>query len=269
MTGSEKLRKENQALRNEVAELKEQLEKISKDLTAAKEEQTAQGAAERDVSPGRVKSVEFVSNQYDQLAAFKEVAMTQIKQLTARVNEISITCERLARAIDASEAYSYQYNIKIVGLSAVAERETTEQTVKLCLKLFAELGVHDVSVADIDTAHRVPSRTASARPNAIICKFVRRLAKENVMAARTRVENVAASQLGFQEDVDLQYLRLHDHLTPRLQELLYESKKFKTANRYKFCWAKNGSVFLRQTDSSPVLKLGSLEELRGLKERSR
>ena len=81
---------------------------------------------------------------------------------------------------------------------------------------FTALGVHDVSLADIDTAHRVPSHTASTRPNAIVCKFVRRLAKEKVMAARREVKNAQASQLGFQEHVDIQYINLFDHLTPRL-----------------------------------------------------
>ena len=38
----------------------------------------------------------------------------------------------------------------------------------------------------------------------------------------------------------------YDHLTPRLQELLFESKKYKNANNFKFCWAKNGAVCLRK-----------------------
>ena len=270
MTGSEKLRKENQALRNEISDLRGKLEEISKDLAASKVQQVEDGAhvAGRDMSPGRMQSVEFVSSQYDQLVAFKKDAMTQIKQLTTRVNEISIVCERISKAIDALEAYSYQYNIKIVGVPIVTERETPEQTANLCSRLFSALGVPNVSITDIDTAHRVPSRTASARPNAIVCKFVRRLAKEQVMAARREVVNVQASQLGFQERVDIQHIALYDHLTPRLQELLYEGKKFQTTNGFKFCWAKNGFVFLRKTDSSPVLKLSSLEDLRALMEHS-
>ena len=70
--------------------------------------------------------------------------MTQIKQLTARVNEISIMREQIAKAINAFETYSYQYNIKNVGMPTVVERETTEQTAELCLKLFSALGVQNV-----------------------------------------------------------------------------------------------------------------------------
>ena len=81
-------------------------------------------------------------------------------------------------------AYSCHYNIKIFGLPTVMERENSESTVKLCLQLFHSIGVKDVSMQDIDIAHRVPTRKASSRPSPIICKFGRRQVKERVMAAR-------------------------------------------------------------------------------------
>ena len=155
------------------------------------------------MSPGREESIEFVSSQYNQLVAFKKEAMTQIKQLSERVNEISIICEQITKAINTFDTYSYQYNIKIVGMPTVAQRETTEQTAELCLKLFSALGVQNVSISDIDKAHRVSSRSTSDRPNAVMCKFVRRLAKEKVMTARRDVANVQASQLGFEERLDV------------------------------------------------------------------
>ena len=55
------------------------------------------------------------------------------------------------------------------------------------------------------------------------------------MAARRRLENLEASQLGFPDDFDISHINLYDHLTPRLQELLFESKKYKNANNFKFC----------------------------------
>ena len=65
-----------------------------------------------------------------------------------------------------------------------AEREHPEQTSNLCLQLFPALGVEGVSIQDFDTVHQVLSMKPSNRPNAIVRKFVRRLAKDQVMAAR-------------------------------------------------------------------------------------
>ena len=205
MTGNEKLRKENQSLRNEIAELKEKLQKISEEFSSKKAELTKPDA-EKKMSSECAHSLEFVSSKYDDLVAFKDEAVKQIKQLFTRVAEISILCDRIAKSIDTLEAYSYQFNVKIVGMPATTQNETSDQTVALCLRLFEALGVEDVSLNDIDIAHRIPSRSASNRPNAIVCKFTRRLAKGKVMAARKRLENLEASQLGFPDDFDISHI---------------------------------------------------------------
>ena len=261
MSGTEQLRKENQSLRNEIADVKEKMQKISENLSTM-EEQHGRRRVEREMSRGRVRAVEFVSRQYDMLTKFKEEAMRQISELTARVDEILTLCDCITKSIEASEAYGYRFNLKIVGVPSVAERESPQQTANICLKLFATLGVGNVSLSDIDMVHRVPFRAAFNRPNAIICKFVHRLAKDNVMANWRNVNGLSPVDLGFSSDKDVSHIILYDHLTPRLQELLYESKKFKDAKSYSYCWAKNGLVFLRKTDSSTPLKLKSLEDLR-------
>ena len=64
--------------------------------------------------------------------------------------------------------------------------------------------VEGVSLNDIDTAHRVLSHVASNRNNAIIWKFVHRLTREKVMAARREVSNLNTEDLGFNGAVDEQ-----------------------------------------------------------------
>ena len=65
------------------------------------------------------------------------------------------------------------------------------------------------------------------------------------MAARKKVGGLKAEELGFATDINVKYLNIYDHLTPRLQALYHEAKKVKEAKKYKFCWAKNGLVYLR------------------------
>ena len=180
--------------------------------------------------------------------------------------------EKISRDLTASKVEQVEDGGHVAGRELFPGREQSIEFVSkprsrlhnFAIMLFSALGVQNVSISDIDTAHSVPSRSASDKPNAIVCKFVRRLAKGKVMAARRDVANVQASQLGFQERLDVRNIALYDHLTPRLQELLFQSKNFQRANGLKFCWAKNGFVYLRKTDSSPVLKLSNLEDLREL-----
>ena len=56
--------------------------------------------------------------------------------------------------------YSYQYNVKIIGLPELSEQESYSQTSDLCVKLFSDMGA-DVSLHDIDIANRVPQRNRS------------------------------------------------------------------------------------------------------------
>ena len=73
--------------------------------------------------------------------------------------------------------------MKIVGIPNLQENhETAEATAELCVKLFHAMGATGVTANDIDIAHRVSTRRSDghyAKP--IICKFVRRLAREEVM----------------------------------------------------------------------------------------
>ena len=161
----------------------------------------------------------------------------------------------MTAAIESFKDYSYKNNLKIVGVPVLAERETAEQTALLCLRLFSARRVKDISILDSDTAHRVPARQASNKPNTIVCKFTRRLAKDKVMDARRRVASLLAKDLGFEEDVLVEDIALFDHLSPQLQTLLYEARMFKNEKDFKFCWARGGFVFLRKTDSSNVIKL--------------
>ena len=126
------------------------------------------------------------------------------------------------------------------------------------------MGVKDVSMQDIDIAHRVPARKASSRPNPIIGKFVGRQVNERVMAARKEVSKVTPSQLGYSVGVSLPRLGVYDHSSPLYQALLTEAKKVQQAKGFKFCWAKQGSIFLRMTDTLRIHKLNTLQDLQSL-----
>ncbi|KAJ7328528.1 hypothetical protein OS493_024443 [Desmophyllum pertusum] len=78
------------------------------------------------------------------------------------------------------------------------------------------------------------------------------------MAKRSVANNLRPEDLGFEANIRLDSVRIYDHLTPRLQELLFKARKYQRDNGFTFCWAKNGSVFLRRTDSSRIIKLSCL-----------
>ena len=161
-------------------------------------------------------------------------AEAELKRLSASLAQVRARVDEVGKAIDAMEEYSYQYNIKIVGLPELNTQETAMHTSKLCAKLFAEMGT-DITLQDIDIAHRVPLRSAGNFPKPIICKFTRRIAKEMVMALRKDACKSNPVNLRLPDSVSLSSVRLFDHLTPKMQIVFSEAKKFKTNNHFEFC----------------------------------
>ena len=254
MSGTKALKQENEALKLEIQRLHEQMVTLT--------ERVDRRLASPEVEP---RDVQFLSDKYDDLLSFRKVVETELKQFKANLTSVADKVDKIAAAIDAVEQYSYQYNLKIVGLPQTSERETVEDTAILCLKVFQAMGVVGVSLQDIDTAHRVPRRRRvednRTNNNPVICKFTRGLAKDAVMSKRKEIHKVSGSTLGLDHDLTLDGLGIYHHLTPRLQDLLFEARKFKTNQGFKYCWAKATSIYLRENDNSRVIKLQSLNDL--------
>ena len=261
-----KLRKENQQLKLDIAELQKKLEKVIDEILQRSDmiDQNGLHVRKPPLSPGKEKSVEYISDQYDELVSFKNNTLKVLKDMKSQLGNIESKCDKTSEAVDQMEEYSYQFNIKIVRMPQHNVSELAEVRSKLCLDLFKAIGVEDVSLQDIDIAHRIPARRQTDRPSAIVCKFVRRLAKQKVMAARSRVHNVRASQFGFSHDMDVGHLDMYDHLTPRLQQLLFEAKKFQVTNQFKFCWVKKNMVCLRKFEGDSVIRVNNLQDLLSL-----
>lgn len=104
-----------------------------------------------------------------------------------------------------------------------SEREPAIDTTKLCVRIFQAMGCN-ISINDVDIAHRVPARNATNSPRPIICRFVRRLIREEVMSRRQEITRVDPKDVGLGDTADLSNSMVLDHLTPKAQKLLAEAK---------------------------------------------
>ena len=84
--------------------------------------------------------------------------------LKAEIDALSKTVNQLQAKVDQDASSG----AKVVGLPEVDVRESAQQTSSLCVSLFRALGA-DVSITDIDTAHRVLTRQESGGPRLVIC----------------------------------------------------------------------------------------------------
>ena len=251
------LKKENNALKaqlssmsDEIAKLKELIQRHSDSGTVLPSEEGAH-------------CVEFLSKKYDDLHLFRGMAKDELQQLSAKLEELKAKVDTIGNAIDEIQEYSFQYNVKIVGVPERLQDESAASISKLCLNIFKETGA-DVSMYDIDTAHRVPSRNNNGKPKPIVCRFVRRLAKESVMNHRKDACKLNPASVGLPEDASLSAVRIFDHLSPRMQTVLFEAKKFKDQHHYQYCWSKGSFVYLRKDATSRAIKIKNIGDLLNL-----
>ena len=245
------LRKRNDNLKNEIDILREEFKKVEEAVASRENSHDIQKCQSPSIETQ--KSLEFLGDEYDDLNRFCQGANQQISRLDTRLTEIAEKVELISNSIDEAQEYSYLYNVKIVGIPHLKPKESARETSELCVKVFQEIGVA-LSIQDIDIAHRVPTRRANDnQPKPIICKFTRRLAREQVMTMRRDIKKVDPRRLGLHSESNMSYAGIYDHLTPHLQKLFTEAKKYKDDNNFRFCWTKNGSIYLRKSeDSNPI-----------------
>ena len=140
-----------------------------------------------------------------------------------------------------------------MGVPELKPKESAIETSQLCEQTFKAMGVN-ASILDIDIAHRVATRNPNSnQAKPIVCKFVRRLTRGEVMIKKREMRKIDPISVGLPQETSLQNAAVFDHLTPRLQQLFANAKKVKEDNNFRFCWAKNSVIYLRKPkDSQPI-----------------
>lgn len=256
------LKKENDSLKEQINALTGDFQNLEANLRRH-ETTTDNGRRILQAWMLRLKIILSSTANHDDLNRFKENAIEDLQLLKNRMNALADKVENIATAIEQTQRYSYQYNVKITGIPEHNPHESAVETTTLCVRLFQNLGV-EVTLQDIDIAHRVPVRNATSASKPIICKFVRRVVKEQIMRVRKDVCKVSATDIGLQMDKSLEEARILDHLTPQVQKLLADAKKYQQQIGFRYCWVKNFIVFLRKTEDSRPISIKTRSDLERL-----
>ena len=252
------------SLKKDNDNLKKQLENARKDIKRLEERVEVQEHASKECNGGPSREVQLETERsLSWLHESESDIQSELRAISKRLDDIEEGLGELEGAVEEFQQYSYSFNIKILGVPELSDREKAEDTNNLCVNLFNKMGT-EVSIHDIDIAHRVSFRdTSRVRPKPIVCKFIRRLTRNEVMSKRKEGRSVDPSTIGLQEGTDMSNVLLLDHLTPRLQQLYADAKEFKLRYGYQFCWVRNGSIFLRYSadEGSKLLKVRTSGDL--------
>ena len=229
-----------------------QLENARKDIRRLEERVEVQEHASKEHNGGPSCEVQLETERsLSWLHESESDIQSELRAIRKRLDDIEEGLEELEGAVEEFQDYSYSFNIKILGVPGLSDRVKAEDTSNLCVNLFNKMGA-EVSIRDIDIAYRVSFRdTSRVGPKPIVCKFIRRLARNEVMSKRKEGRSVDPSTIGLHEGTDMSNVLLLDHLTPRLQQLYSDAKEFKLKYGYGYGWVTNDLLLINWDHSVP------------------
>ena len=162
------LKQQNQSLEQQVDALCKEVKSLKESFAATEAVNENKITAVTNASNDETaRSLQYLSDEYDDLSASNSSVSVQLKQISHRLNVLSAQVERVANAMNDAEEYNYQFNVKIIGLPELNSSETAPETSPLCVKLLQEMGA-EVSILVIDIAHRVSTRNESKGPKPVV-----------------------------------------------------------------------------------------------------
>ena len=81
-------------------------------------------------------SLQFLSSKYYSLSSSEAEIKSEMNKLRTRLAEILSKVDSVGDALDQVQDYSYQYNIKTVGLPERSNTESAIETSSICVNLF-------------------------------------------------------------------------------------------------------------------------------------
>lgn len=204
------------------------------------------------------QSLQFTSDKLTEvLAENKKLCeeITCVKKQNAELlqenQKLKTQVTEIKEEVIQLQQYSRRLNIQIDNLPEFPEENVQETVNKIVETLEIDVGKNIIAV------HRVPTiKKDKIKP--VIIQF-------NTMDAKEKFLKTAKSKRLTANIINPSFENLpvyvNEHLCSELKKLLYDCKKFKKENNYKFVWVKSGKIFIRENEQSRVLRIKNLSDL--------
>lgn len=197
------------------------------------------------------KSMQEMSDKYDEVLKQMGEHSTEVKQLKKRVERLERTdaemeIKRLKLQVNDLEWRSRKLNLEFHGIP----KSDNEDLLLKVNEIAKKLDVPELTMKDIAAIHRLPCKPD--KTPGIIVRFFQQTTKDEWLNKRSVLKRAK----------DDAYIL--ENLTSHDRELLWEAKEWSKESNYKYVWYKNGNVLVRKQDRDKVHVIKSLDDLRKL-----
>lgn len=205
------------------------------------------------------KSIEFVNTSYESMRRLIE----KLERERMDQREYIITLEKKIEDLQHSSRSS---TIEIRNIPQ-RENESTSEITSTVLETCKAIHT-TVTATELRDVYRMPGKKGTTKP--IICEFTSVNLKHKILEAvrnynkdRPLNDKLNTETLGFSGPRHPIYIG--ERLPGIQRQLFYEARNFAKQNNYKFCWTRNGRLFLREKEGSEAIEIKTSLCLKRLK----
>lgn len=207
------------------------------------------------------ESVQFMSNQYEDLSKCYEKLQNEHTAIKQECMNLRISTASLTERINTMEQYARDSNLEIQGVP-----ESKSEMVIDIVKKIAAVVSYTIPDSGILSCTRVASINRDVkRPRAIIVKTYSTRCRDEFLSAVARYnkshinKKLCSSLLGISGEN--RQIFLSEHLSP-VNKSLHAATRIKAKEHdYKYVWVRNGRIFMRKDETSRFIHVKNQDTL--------
>lgn len=178
-------------------------------------------------------------------------------------NEITILHSKLNNVdhmLDTKDQTGLDHNLIINGATEVKDEEIPKIIVKIANALNVSLETNEIENA----TRKATASEESGLPRSIIVQFKSKSKRDEILQNKKHNITTHCLELAEKNDTPHRPIYISEHLTPRKQFIFKIARDIKRAQIIKFAWAKNGDIFIRESERSKIIKIKHIQQLKNL-----
>lgn len=216
---------------------------------------------------GQLDTLTKTVNSWEERIRQLEVKQTSLTEISSTLKSrdleiptLQSTVNSLRDQLNSQEQHCLRNELEISGITET-ENESLQHVVSIAAM---KIGI-SVNESEIDMITRVgpklkPSQlTPESRPRPVVVRFLRNKKRNEMLSAARSRKNLSTADLDLQGPP--QKLFFNERLTKVNRKLFREARIRATQTGYKYCWVKNGLIFVRKEDQKPPKNIRTTDDI--------
>lgn len=215
--------------------------------------------------PGLTKSIEFMSNKFDEINTEVSLLRSESKKILTENENLQNEIKNLNFRLSLMEQQARDCNLDLQYLS-----ENSNENLVTVVTQLAKVVSCPLQKDDIRSCSRVAkSNRESTRPRSVIIKLASPRIRDNILATCWKYNKAHESNKLNNNDLGIggekKPIFISEHLSLANRALHFQARIFREEHQFKYLWIRNGKVLLKKDDHSPSVWVKNSEILEVLR----